>query len=96
MAVDVTAAHERIAVENEPDSTRVSQLAEKLDCFTEEDFALLNDAKVQTLKSWRSRGEGPPFVKIGNRVLYPVRSAAVWIHGRAKAPARHVSTILEL
>lgn len=27
---------------------------------------------VETLASWRSRGNGPRFVKIGGRVLYPI------------------------
>jgi hypothetical protein len=27
----------------------------------------------QTLANWRSSGVGPPYVKIGNKVLYPVQ-----------------------
>lgn len=32
-----------------------------------------NDAvTVGTLANWRSQGNGPPFVKFGNRVRYPM------------------------
>ena len=26
----------------------------------------------QTLANWRSAGKGPPFVRVGSRVLYPI------------------------
>ena len=26
----------------------------------------------QTLANWRSAGKGPPFIRVGSRVLYPV------------------------
>lgn len=26
----------------------------------------------QTLANWRSAGKGPPFIRVGTRVLYPV------------------------
>ena len=29
--------------------------------------------KATTLATWRSRKLGPPYVKVGGRVLYPVR-----------------------
>lgn len=31
-----------------------------------------------TLNAWRFRGEGPPFVKFGRRVLYPFSQVINW------------------
>ncbi|MDR3373204.1 MAG: helix-turn-helix domain-containing protein [Ancalomicrobiaceae bacterium] len=41
-----------------------------LGMFNTEDTAKILGLKVETLKSYRSRGEGPEFVKQGNRVFY--------------------------
>ena len=40
---------------------------------------------LNTLACYRSRGEGPPFVKVRNRVLYPAKALDVWILGNDKA-----------
>lgn len=34
--------------------------------------------KVQTLRAWRNRRKGPPFVKFGSRVLYPLDRLVEW------------------
>lgn len=34
---------------------------------------------LNTLANYRSRGEGPPYVKVRNRVLYPSAELARWI-----------------
>lgn len=31
-----------------------------------------------TLASWRSRNHGPPYVKVGGRVLYKAADVAAW------------------
>lgn len=31
-----------------------------------------------TLKSWRNRGRGPRFIKVGHRALYPETEVARW------------------
>ena len=41
-----------------------------------------------TLAKWRVFGGGPPFVKLGARVLYPARDLEQWL---AQRP-RHVTT----
>lgn len=33
---------------------------------------------VGTLNNWRSRGGGPPFCKVGGRVLYPADKLEQW------------------
>jgi hypothetical protein len=32
----------------------------------------------RTLANWRSRGEGPDYMKVGGRVLYPLSALAQW------------------
>jgi hypothetical protein len=34
--------------------------------------------KVQTLTGWRNKRKGPPFVKFGSRVLYPLDRLVEW------------------
>lgn len=33
---------------------------------------------VRTLGNWRNLGSGPPFSKIGGKVLYPVEKLVAW------------------
>lgn len=39
-----------------------------------------------TLEIWRSRAEGPPYVKVGKRVMYAVADLREWMEGRKKRP----------
>lgn len=32
----------------------------------------------KTLANWRSRGEGPDYLKVGGKILYPVIALATW------------------
>lgn len=34
--------------------------------------------KVRTLNNWRNLGSGPPFTKLGGRVLYPLDKLVEW------------------
>lgn len=38
----------------------------------------------KTLANWRARGEGPPYMKAGGRVLYPLASLIEWENKRTK------------
>lgn len=58
------------------ETQRLQEIADKLDCVTEEDLCLLAQAKLSTLEAWRKRGHGPAYVRIGNRVLYPRKAVA--------------------
>ena len=40
---------------------------------------------LNTLACYRSRGEGPPYVKVRNRVLYPSKGLNAWIRENDKA-----------
>lgn len=57
-------------------SQRLQEIADRLDCVTEEDLCLLAHAKLSTLEAWRKRGQGPSYIRIGNRVLYPRKAIA--------------------
>lgn len=39
------------------------------DLVDEKEVAAILDVAVQTLRNWRWRGEGPPYVKIGKRLV---------------------------
>lgn len=43
----------------------------------------------KTLAEWRSRGEGPPFLKIGRHVRYEPQAVRVWQESRrsSRVPA---------
>lgn len=36
------------------------------------------EVSVGTLRNWRAQRVGPPFIKIGKAVLYPVQSLDEW------------------
>lgn len=42
----------------------------------------------QTLANWRSAGKGPPFTRVGTRVLYPIEG----IHAFEKLDSTWLST----
>lgn len=71
---------------------RVRDLAQSLDCMTEEDLCLLTATTPGTTESWRKRGKGPAYVLVGNRYLYPRKAVADFVHSnlreRREAPAK--------
>jgi hypothetical protein len=58
------------------EAKRLQELADKLDCMTEDDWCLLTQTKQTTAEAWRKRGKGPSYLRIGNRVLYPRKAVA--------------------
>jgi glutaredoxin 2 len=61
---------------NGTDKDRVRLMAESLDCLLEEDFQLLAGATANTIEAWRKRGQGPAYILLGNRFLYPRKAVA--------------------
>jgi hypothetical protein len=55
---------------------RVRHMAEHLDCLIEEDFQLLAGATPNTVEAWRKRGQGPAYIRLGTRYLYPRKAVA--------------------
>jgi hypothetical protein len=43
---------------------------------------LSGQVKPQTLANWRNLGEGPPFTKVGGKVLYPEDRLEAWLQQR--------------
>jgi hypothetical protein len=43
---------------------------------------------LRTLRKWRARGEGPPYVKIGKKVHYPDDPRTAWLKSRVVQPVR--------
>lgn len=50
---------------NGPDSKKYLTQRELLDRWR-------GEIKLATLTTWRSRKQGPPYVKVGGKVLYPL------------------------
>ncbi len=48
-----------------------------------QEAARLN-VSVRTLQSWRTKGDGPPFVKLGRSVRYDPRRVDEWLTSRAR------------
>lgn len=63
---------------------RVRDLAQSLDCMTEEDLCLLTGTTAGTTESWRKRGKGPAYVLVGNRYLYPRKAVAEFVHANVR------------
>jgi hypothetical protein len=63
---------------------RLTALVDRLDYFTEEDVQLLCAVKDGTEEDWRKRGNGPPYVRAGNRYLYPRTGVAQWLAERTR------------
>lgn len=51
---------------------------------TDPELALV--ATRGTLSQWRHRGEGPPYVKFGNRILYEGHELNRWLDSRVVRP----------
>lgn len=41
-----------------------------------------------TLAQWRSQGKGPPYTKIGNRIVYRITSVYWWLEQQERHPGR--------
>ena len=54
--------------------------------LTEAQAARYLALSVFTLRNWRCRGDGPPFVKISrNAVRYRTQDLDVWVSGRVRS-----------
>ena len=53
--------------------------------LTQDQVAEWLQVSPATLKTWRTRGGGPPAVKIGSVVRYDQAEVAAWLRARAEA-----------
>ncbi len=66
------------------DLDRVRQMADRLDCFIEEDFLALTQYTPKTAEALRKRGQGPAYMRLGHRVLYPRQAVADFVQARVR------------
>jgi predicted site-specific integrase-resolvase len=59
--------------------SRVSALAQSLDCLSEHDLCTLAGIAPATAESWRKRRKGPAYILAGNNYLYPRSGVAQWL-----------------
>jgi hypothetical protein len=46
--------------------------------------------KPRTLRAWRAKGQGPPWVIVGRRPWYPRSGKRKWVAAKVITPAREV------
>jgi len=66
------------------ESERLRRIAERLDCFIEEDFQALAAATPKTVEAWRKRGLGPAYILLGKRYLYPRKAVAQYLESATR------------
>lgn len=65
-----------------------SELAQSLDCITDEDLQNLAMVKASTTEAWRKRGTGPAYIRLGNRYLYPRKAVSKYLDSITKERAQ--------
>lgn len=73
---------------------RVRAQADALGYMLADDVCALAAVKPTTPEAWAKRGEGPPYVMLGNRRLYPVDGMREFLRGRVKARGGSASGLL--
>jgi hypothetical protein len=54
----------------------------------EDEIAKARGVGKRTLRAERQRGMGPPFVKIGKQILYPIEGFRNWLKANERHPVR--------
>jgi hypothetical protein len=65
-----------------PMTRTAAVIEEKL--WTEAELAARYGLSPATLKTWRCRGRGPKYIKVGRAALYPQSEVARWEAGRRR------------
>lgn len=60
----------------------MNTLLSDLECMTEADLCKILGIGDQTARNWRSKGEGPAYIKAGNAILYHKATVARWLKSR--------------
>jgi Helix-turn-helix domain len=55
---------------------------------TEDELSAEIKKTKRTLREWRQRGVGPPFVRLGETIYYPREKVREWIASLIKEPVR--------
>jgi hypothetical protein len=59
--------------------------------ISENELAERLDKTKQALQAWRSRGQGPPWLKLVGSVFYDRRKVDEWIAAQERVPTRAAS-----
>ena len=78
-----------MVTDQENEIEHIRRMAAGLDCLLEDDFRLLAGATRLTVEAWRKRGQGPAYIRLGNRVLYPREAVAAYLKSITRE--RHIS-----
>lgn len=57
--------------------------------LTPREFADLMRVSIRTVETWRSRGGGPPFARVGKHVVYDKIDVDLWINERTYLSYAH-------
>jgi hypothetical protein len=71
----------------------MSDLKSELGLAPEADFAELRKVKLSALANERSKGLGPPFVKVGRAIFYPIKGLREYMAKQAVVPSRAATLI---
>jgi len=55
--------------------------------LTEAQVAQMLRVKVETLRNWHAKRQGPPRIKVGRNSMYRGQSLISWLEGRETVPA---------
>jgi len=53
-----------------------------MDILSQDEAAEMLHISVNTLRQWRYRGEGPPYIQVGKSVVYDRASVEAWLKSR--------------
>lgn len=54
-------------------------LRRQLGLLTEAEMAEIAGVEPRTVQDWRTQRTGPPYVKIGKTILYPIEAFRKWV-----------------
>ncbi|MEM4406875.1 MAG: helix-turn-helix domain-containing protein [Candidatus Methanomethylicaceae archaeon] len=59
--------------------------------ITEKELSEIISIAPQTLRNWRHQGYGPPYIKVGRRVLYKLSDVIRFMDENKRVPVRGVA-----
>jgi hypothetical protein len=92
-AAPLFAAISRVRAASSPDGVIMSELPEASSAspdgyLTEDEVAAQRRKAKRTLRDERRRRAGPPFVKDGHRIFYPLEGFRTWLKSMERQPVR--------
>jgi hypothetical protein len=60
-------------------------MSERRKMATTRELSAWLDIPEETLRWWRAHGQGPPYVRLGRHVRYPMPEVDRWVAGRLLA-----------